>query len=351
VKGITIVKHALVGGGAGFIGSHLCAALLARGLSVTCIDNFSTGRADNVGALLNSQHFTLQNDDISTLDISPWTRGERPLPDLIFHLASPASVVDYLRLPLETILVNSQGTQRLLDLARIAGSRFLFASTSEIYGDPLVHPQSEEYWGNVSPNGPRSCYDESKRFAEALTMQYWRSYDIDVRIVRIFNTYGPHSRLNDGRVVPNFIGQALAGEPITIFGSGTQTRSFCYVSDLVAGLLAAMFADACSGEVFNLGNPDEHTILEFAQIVSTLVADSEGRDGLDERPRLEWRELPVDDPTRRRPDIEKARQMLGWLPTVQLEEGLKRTISWFRSEQARLRVVTANDARAVGAAE
>jgi nucleoside-diphosphate-sugar epimerase len=323
------VEHALVGGGAGFIGSHLCAALLSRGMSVTCVDNFSTGTRDNIASLLSHQRFTLLTEDISSLDIGPWAQGEQTAPNYIFHLASPASVIDYLRLPLETLLVNSQGTHRLLELARLCSSRFLFTSTSEIYGDPLVHPQTEAYWGNVNPNGPRSCYDESKRFAEALTMQCWRSYGIDARIVRIFNTYGPHSRLDDGRVVPNFVGQALAGEPITIYGDGTQTRSFCYVSDLVDGLLATMLAENLAGQVFNLGNPEEHTITEFAEIIAALVAEFQGRDGLDERPLLEWRDLPVDDPTRRRPDIEKARKLLGWEPRVQLREGLRQTIAWF----------------------
>ncbi|MDB5077613.1 MAG: family oxidoreductase [Chloroflexi bacterium] len=345
------MEHALVGGGAGFIGSHLCAALVSRGLSVTCVDNLSTGTRDNIASLLNHQHFTLLTEDISLLDTERWVRGDMPAPNYIFHLASPASVVDYLRLPVETLMVNSQGTHRLLDLARACGSRFLFTSTSEIYGDPLVHPQSEEYWGNVSPNGPRSCYDESKRFAEALTMQYWRSYGVDIRIVRIFNTYGPHSRLDDGRVVPNFIGQALAGEPITIYGDGKQTRSFCYVSDLVAGLLATMFTENVAGQVFNLGNPEEHTIVEFAEIVSSLVAEFKGRDGQDERPLLEWRDLPIDDPTRRRPDIEKAHKFLGWEPSVRLQDGLRQTISWFGAGHEHETISAVRGAHGAGAAE
>jgi nucleoside-diphosphate-sugar epimerase len=231
-------------------------------------------------------------------------------------------VVDYLRLPLETMRVNSEGTRRLLEVARTAGSRFLFASTSEIYGDPLEHPQREIYWGNVNPNGPRSCYDESKRFAEALTAQYGRSFGLDVRIVRIFNTYGPHSRLDDGRVVPNFVGQALLGKPITIYGDGSQTRSFCYVSDLVAGIMATMFAPDQAGEVFNLGNPEERTILEFAETVARICGQS--------MTDFERRPLPIDDPTRRRPDISKARQLLGWEPQVDIEAGLRQTIEWFR---------------------
>jgi nucleoside-diphosphate-sugar epimerase len=234
--------------------------------------------------------------------------------------------VDYLRMPLETMMANSEGTRRMLELARAAGARFLLASTSEIYGDPLVHPQPETYWGNVSSTGPRSPYDESKRFAEALTMQYWRTFGLDVRIVRIFNTYGPHSRLNDGRVAPNFICQALRGEPITIYGDGAQTRSLCYVRDLVAGLLATMDGEGIAGEVFNLGNPDEYTILQFADVVQRLCAEESG--GVP--PALTWHPLPVEDPTRRKPAIEKARQLLGWEPRVSLEDGLRETIAWFR---------------------
>jgi nucleoside-diphosphate-sugar epimerase len=257
-------------------------------------------------------------------------------PTYVFHLASPASVVDYLRLPLETLRVNSQGTWNLLELARNHGARFLYTSTSEIYGDPQVHPQIEDYWGNVSPNGPRSCYDESKRFGEALAMQYWRSYSLDCRVVRIFNTYGPHSRIDDGRVVPNFIGQALAGEPITIYGDGTQTRSFCYVSDLVAGLIAAMVRENLAGQVFNLGNPEEHTIAEFAKIVSQIVAHLADHTWNAIHPGVVWQDLPQDDPTRRRPDIEKARMMLDWSPRVSLRDGLQRTIEWFQEDISRL---------------
>jgi dTDP-glucose 4,6-dehydratase len=326
-EGKESVEHALVSGGAGFIGSHLCAALLQRGALVTCMDNLSTGRSDNIAALIGHSHFRFAQVDV-TQDLP---EGEQAAlaaapPTRVFHLASPASVVDYLRYPLETLRVNSEGTWRLLDLARAHSARFLMASTSEIYGDPLVHPQPEAYWGNVNPCGPRSPYDESKRFGEALTLQYWRSHGIDARVVRIFNTYGPHSRLDDGRVVPNFISQALSGRPITIYGNGRQTRSFCYVDDLVSGLLAVMDADGQQGEVFNLGNPEEHTILEFAEIVGRLCGEVLGR----ESPvPLEWRDLPVDDPTRRRPDIGRARARLGWEPRVGLEDGLRRTILWF----------------------
>ena len=326
------MEQAVVAGGAGFIGSHLCAALLARGMAVTCVDNLSTGRESNVAHLRNSPHFTLRIQDVTTIGDADLVDTLPSPPSYVFDLASPASVVDYLRLPLETLRVNSQGTWNLLDLARNAGARFLYASTSEIYGDPLVHPQNEDYWGNVSPNGPRSCYDESKRFGESLTMQYWRTYGLDCRVVRIFNTYGPYSRLDDGRVVPNFIGQALCGEPITIYGDGSQTRSFCYVSDLVAGLVSAMLVDNLGGQVFNLGNPEEHSIAEFAEIVSQLVAEQAGRAWVAEHHLVARLDLPQDDPTRRRPDIDKARRALGWEPRVSLRDGLQRTIAWFRDD-------------------
>jgi nucleoside-diphosphate-sugar epimerase len=328
------VESAVVSGGAGFIGSHLCAALLARGLRVICIDNFSTGRRENVAALFANPRFTLLVEDVSRLDDAGLPFGPESPPRYIFQLASPASVPDYLRLPIDTLRANSLGTWHLLDLARQWGARYLFTSTSEIYGDPLVHPQTEDYWGNVSPNGPRSCYDESKRFGEALTLQYWRSYGVDARVVRIFNTYGPHSRPDDGRVAPNFIVQALAGEPITLYGTGRQTRSFCYVSDLVEGLIATMFTTGIGGEVLNLGNPEEHTIEEFARIVARLTAQAQGRPWLDSEQRIVWQALPVDDPTRRRPDIARARSMLGWEPRVSLEDGLLRTINWFREQIA-----------------
>jgi nucleoside-diphosphate-sugar epimerase len=317
------VEYALVTGGAGFIGSHLCAALLARGLGVICLDNLSTGRLENLEPVRAHPRFTVQRTDVAEVDIAALLLEElRVRPSYIFHLASPASVVDYLRLPLETLRVNSEGTRRVLELARVASSRVLYASTSEIYGDPLEHPQAETYWGNVNPNGPRSCYDESKRFGEALVAQYGRSYGLDARIVRIFNTYGPHSRPDDGRVVPNFVAQALQGDAITLYGDGAQTRSFCYVSDLVAGLQAVMFAPGQAGEVFNLGNPRECTIAEFAEIVARVCGLSAAQ--------IERRPLPVDDPTRRQPDISKARHVLGWEPMVDLEAGLTRTVEWFR---------------------
>lgn len=327
------LEYALVTGGAGFIGSHLCAALLDRDLRVICVDNLSTGNTENIAELTSDPHFTFLQHDVTHDSIADRILALHPRIDFVFHLASPASVVDYLRLPLETLLVNSAGTQRMLELARSQNSRFLVTSTSEIYGDPLVHPQSESYWGNVNPNGLRSCYDESKRFAEAITAQYWRSYGLDARIVRIFNTYGPHSRLDDGRVVPNFVAQALKDEPLTVYGDGSQTRSFCYVSDLVEGLLAVMFTPAQAGEVFNLGNPEEHTVLEFATIVSATCRRLAGLPDL--APRIDWRPLPIDDPTRRQPDITKARTLLGWQPRVSLYDGLDRTVGWFVAQLQR----------------
>lgn len=313
------MKKAIVTGGAGFIGSHLCAALVARGVRVTCIDNLQTGRRRNIEPLLDHPGFVFLQADVTA-----------PLPleleaQAIYHLASPASVVDYLSLPLETLRVNSIGTLNLLDRARALGAGFLYASTSEAYGDPLVHPQPETYWGNVNPVGPRACYDESKRFGEAAVMEYHRRYGLDARVVRIFNTYGPHSRADDGRIVPNFIMQALQRDPITIYGDGRQTRSFCYVSDLVRGLIAAMETPGTTGEVFNLGNPDEYTVLEFARVISAIAGSEAG---------FVYRPLPQDDPTRRCPDIAKAERILGWRPEVDLASGIARTIEWFEQTGA-----------------
>lgn len=309
------MAHVLVTGGAGFIGSHLCAALLAREHRVTCVDNLSTGTARNIESLLSHPEFSFLRRDV----LLPLP--EEVAPDVIFHLASPASVPDYLSRPLETMAVNSEGTRLMLELARRHGARLLFTSTSEIYGDPLVHPQPETYWGNVGTLGPRACYDEAKRFGESLVMAYVRVHGVDARIVRIFNTYGPHSRLDDGRIVPNFVMQALRNEPITIYGDGSQTRSFCYVSDLVRGLLSAMFSDDSRGEVFNLGNPDEYTVREFADLVARFVGSEVD---------VMYYPLPIDDPTRRCPDITKARQVLHWEPTTDLETGMEETIRWFR---------------------
>jgi nucleoside-diphosphate-sugar epimerase len=304
---------AIVTGGAGFIGSHLCSALLERGDRVLCVDNLLTGDRRNIEPLLGNPRFEFLVHDV----VEPL---EQPA-DLIFHLASPASVPDYLSHPFDTLMVNSLGTERMLEQARTNGARVLFASTSEIYGDPGIHPQPETYWGNVNSVGLRACYDESKRFGEALTMEYWRNRQTDARIVRIFNTYGPHSRPDDGRIVPNFVTQALRGEPMTIYGDGTQTRSFCYVSDLVDGIMAAMLTPQTAGEVFNLGNPDEYTVMEFAGIIAEQVGSAAG---------FIYGPLPADDPTRRCPDISKARAILGWQPRVELRTGVSRTIEWFR---------------------
>jgi len=308
----------LVSGGAGFIGSHLCERLLQEGQHVICVDNLSTGSERNIAHLVGREGFEFVRHDV----IEP---GDWPA-DYVYHLASPASPPGYLRRPLETLLVNSIGTRNLLEVARRHGARFLLASTSEVYGDPLEHPQKETYWGNVNPIGERSCYDEGKRFAEALTMAYVRQYSLDARLIRIFNTYGPRSDPDDGRLVPSFITQALRGQPITVYGDGQQTRSLCYVSDLVEGILKAMHTAGTEGEVFNLGNPDEHTVLEYARLI---------RDICRSRSEIVLQPLPIeDDPQRRRPDICKARTMLGWEPKVGLQAGLEATVAWFRERLA-----------------
>jgi nucleoside-diphosphate-sugar epimerase len=310
----------LVSGGAGFVGSHLCDALLQAGDTVWCLDNFLTGSPRNVAHLEGEPRFTLVEHDV----VQPYDGPGADTAEAVFHLASPASPVGYRTYSIETLLVNSVGTMNLLRLATERGAKFLLTSTSEVYGDPLVHPQTEEYWGNVNPIGLRSCYDEAKRFAEAATMEWIRKFGTDAGIVRIFNTYGPRNQLDDGRVVPNFITQALRGEPLTIYGDGAQTRSFAYVSDLVDGLTRAMFTAGTAGEVYNLGNPDEFTILEFArQVIELSGSDSP----------LEYRPLLFeDDPSRRRPDISKARAALGWEPRVPLREGLEKTIAWYRTQ-------------------
>lgn len=308
-------KKALVTGAAGFLGSHLVDRLLASGCQVVGVDNFSTGNPRNLFLAQQNPLFSF-----FAADVTEWSPPGADF-DFIFHLASPASPVDYRRLSIETMLVNALGTKKLLDLASETGAVFLLASTSEVYGDPVVHPQPETYWGNVNPIGPRACYDESKRFAEALTMEYHRRYGLDVRIARIFNTYGPRMRLDDGRVVPNFISQALKGEPLTVYGNGQQTRSFVYVDDEIEGLLRLAAAPHAAGEVVNLGNPEEKSILEFAQIVSELCGSP---------CQVEYRELPPDDPARRCPDISKARKLLGWEPKTPLAVGLKQTIAYFR---------------------
>ena len=305
----------VVTGGAGFLGSHLCSSLLGAGEQVVCIDNLSTGRRRNVAALLDHPGFEFVQADITAGPIR--LRGSV---DAVANLASPASPPDYHRLPLETLAVGSRGTENALLLAAQHGARFVLASTSEVYGDPLVHPQREEYWGNVNSIGPRSVYDEAKRYAEAVTMAHHRQYGDNVGIVRIFNTYGPHMRSADGRVVTSFITQALNGDPLTIYGDGSQTRSFCYVDDLVRGI-TAMLRSSVTGPV-NLGNPDEFTVLQLAERVLELTGSSSV---------IEYHRLPQDDPTRRQPDITRARELLGWEPVVGLAEGLPRTVDWFLS--------------------
>jgi dTDP-glucose 4,6-dehydratase len=307
----------VVAGAAGFIGSHLCDKLVGEGHEVIGLDNLMTGSLANLEHLENNPRFTFRLQNI-TLPFSI----EGPV-DLVMNLASPASPKDYLSHPIETLEVGAAGTRRLLDLALEKNARFLLASTSESYGDPLEHPQKETYWGNVNPVGPRSCYDESKRFAEALTMAFHRHYGLATNIARIFNTYGPRMQLDDGRVVPAFIDQALRGAPLTVFGDGSQTRSFCYVSDLVDGLWRL-----CQSEErypVNLGNPHEMTILEFASRIIALTGS---------RSQIEFRPLPEDDPKVRRPDITKARTILGWEPRVQLQDGLRQTIEFFRHKLA-----------------
>jgi nucleoside-diphosphate-sugar epimerase len=313
---------AVVSGGAGFIGSHLCRALLESGHEVVCLDNLVTGTPGNIAALRDSPRFRFVEIDVArTPGLEQFAADAR----YVIHLASPASVPDYLSRPLETLQVNSAGTQAMLELARSTGAAFLFASTSEIYGNPLEHPQREDYWGNVSSVGIRSCYDEGKRFGEALTMAYVRTHDVDARIIRIFNTYGPHSRADDGRLVPNFVTQALSGQPLTIYGDGTQTRSLCYVDDLVDGIIRTVSAPGQQGEIFNLGNPREQTILDLARAVCDSVGITL---------RVRHLPLPEDDPTRRQPDITKARRVLHWEPHVDLDEGMTRTVSWFRAQYA-----------------
>ncbi len=307
----------VVTGGAGFVGSNLCARLLQEGHAVLCVDNYITGSARNIEDLRNHPNFTYLQQDVT----QPFSFNA----EAIFHLASPASPVGYMNHPIETIMANSQGTYQMLEQARKQNALFLISSTSEIYGDPLVHPQTEDYWGNVNPIGPRACYDESKRLGETLTMEFYRQYTTNTRIVRIFNTYGPNSQPDDGRMIPNFIMQALKNEALTIYGDGSKTRSICYVSDLVDGLMRAMFQPGTTGEVFNLGNPEEHTVLEYAQTIIRLCnASSE----------ILYESSRVDDPERRRPNISKAQQVLGWQVQVGMEEGLRRTIDWFRSRIA-----------------
>jgi dTDP-glucose 4,6-dehydratase len=313
-----------VSGGAGFLGSHICEALLDRGDEVVCLDDWSTSSPANVAHLLGRPGLS-----VVEADVSEGVPVGGPV-DVVAHFASPASPPDYHRRPLETLAVGSRGTENMLRLAHRSDARFVLASTSEIYGDPLVHPQTEEYWGNVNPIGPRSVYDEAKRFAEATTMAYGRTLGVRVGILRIFNTYGPRMRAHDGRVVSSFITQALNGDPLTCYGDGTQTRSFCYVDDLVRGIVAML--DSSETGPVNLGNPNEFTIAELAEIVLRITGSRSG---------MEYHPLPADDPARRRPVITKAAEALGWEPKVQLEEGVRRTVEWFASRPEELEAASA----------
>jgi len=307
------MARVVVTGGAGFLGSHLCDALLARGDSVVAIDNLLTGSVDNIDHLFGQPGFTFVEHDVSQF---VWVPGDV---DVVMHFASPASPADFERIPIQILKVGSLGTHNCLGLAKAKSARFFLASTSEVYGDPHVHPQPESYWGHVNPIGPRGVYDEAKRFAEAMTMAYHRAHGLDVRIVRIFNTFGPRLRVDDGRSVSNFLHQALLGKPITIYGDGSQTRSFCFVEDEVRGFLALLDGDII-GPV-NIGNPAEYSIRQLAEEVLT-VTGSESE--------VVYEPLPVDDPTQRRPDITLARTQLGWEPRIDLREGLQRTADWFR---------------------
>lgn len=310
--------HILITGSAGFIASHLVEHILSEGHTVTGVDNYITGNAKNIQNSINNPSFHFIQQDILTFDY-----GEIKEPvDIVFHMASPASPIQYKKYPIETLQVNSLGTKQALDFSTEKNAVFVYASTSEVYGDPLVHPQVEWYWGNVNPNGVRSCYDEAKRFGEAMCMTYVRTKKTQVRIARIFNTYGPKMYINDGRVVSNFIVQALKNEPITLYGTGEQTRSFCYVSDLVKGLWALAIKQLEAGAVINLGNPNEMTIKEIAHKVKMLTTSSSD---------VVQKPIEQDDPLKRKPDISKAKELLDWEPTVSLDEGLKKTIDYFKS--------------------
>lgn len=304
--------RALVTGGAGFIGSHLCDFLLARDAEVVCMDNLLTGTTENIAHIRDSR-FTFVKYDVTN-----YIYAAGPL-DYVLHFASPASPIDYQQHPIQTLKVGALGTHKALGLAKEKGAKFLLASTSEVYGDPLVHPQREEYWGNVNPVGPRGVYDEAKRFAEAMTMAYHRFHGLNTRIARIFNTYGPRVRLNDGRAIPTFITQALTGRPLTVHGDGAQTRSFCYIDDMVEGIWRLM--QSTVAEPVNLGNPQEMSLLELAKKVLVLSGSASP---------IVFSPLPIDDPKVRQPDITRARTLLGWEPVVELDDGLRRTIDWFR---------------------
>ncbi len=309
------MKRAVITGGAGFLGSHLCDKFIENDIEVVCIDNLLTGDVSNIEHLFGNEKFTFIKHDVTNFIHVP---GKI---DYVLHFASPASPIDYLKLPIQTLKVGSLGTHKALGLAKEKGARFLLASTSEVYGDPAINPQHEEYWGNVNPVGPRGVYDEAKRFAEAMTMAYNRYHGVETRIVRIFNTYGPRMRLNDGRALPAFVSQALRGEDITVFGDGSQTRSFCYVDDLIDGIYKLLMSD----EIYpvNIGNPDEISIKQFAEEVIELTGSNS---------KIVYKELPVDDPKVRRPDISKAKRILGWEPKVSRREGLIKTIEYFKSK-------------------
>jgi dTDP-glucose 4,6-dehydratase len=309
-------KTILITGGAGFIGSHLCDFLLNKNFKIICVDNLITGNKKNIEHLSNNQNFKFINQDIS----KHITINENL--DYILHLASPASPVDYQKIPIQTLKVGSLGTHNTLGLALVKKAKYLLASTSEVYGDPLVNPQPETYWGNVNPIGVRGCYDESKRFAEALVMAYHRIHNVDIRIARIFNTYGPRMSKDDGRVVPNFITQAVSNKPLTIYGDGKQTRSFCYINDLIEGIYRLMMSNI--NEPVNLGNPEEHTILEFAEKIKKITKS---------KSKIVFKDLPIDDPRVRCPDISKAKKILNWEPKFTLGNGLKETIEFFKQNQ------------------
>jgi len=320
--------NTLVTGGAGFLGSHMCDKLIAEGHQVICVDNLLTGSKENIAHLLDNENFTfIEHDVTQPIDLEALVANtQHPTPNTqdqnyVLHFASPASPKDYLKYPIETMQAGAFGTYNMLELVKEKGAVFLLASTSEVYGNPEVNPQSEDYWGHVNPIGPRSVYDEAKRYAEALTMAYYRTHKMDVRIVRIFNTYGPRLALDDGRVISNFIVQALKGEPITVYGDGTQTRSFCYVDDLIEGIYSVVEAADIGEKICNVGNPDEYAILDLAKLVKDITRS---------KSEIVFKPLPTDDPQKRKPDITKIKIALGWEPEVPLRDGLRETIEYFR---------------------